>query len=316
MSSERPGQRSGPKDRPRSQQAQRRPGTAQATRTQRGGENARQGRPPARGRKPAQRNQRTVLVAAGGVVVLIVVIAIVLVATRSGSSPSAVATATASLSSATAQPASKVPTAPLAASAPSDTETAASKAACKPFLAAAQGASGTRSWSKAPAQVITTSKKYTLKLYTDSGVITAQVLPAIAPVTANNFVFLACEGFYDNTIFHRTIPQFMIQGGDPTGTGTGGPGYSFNDEKVARAYQVGDLAMANSGPNTNGSQFFIIQGSQGISLPPSYNLFGHVIAGQNVVDAIANAPTHANSGGEDSAPNTPVHIRTITLQVS
>lgn len=310
MSNERPGQRGGPKDRPRTQPAQRRSSGAQTSRSQRGGDNSRQGRPAARGRRQAEKNQRTLLFAAvGAILILIIVVVVALLINHNTNSPSAAATATVGTTS-------TIPSVPLVASSPSSAEVAATKEACKPFIAAAQGATGAHSWSSPPKQVIDASKHYTLKLYTDSGVITAQILPTLAPITANNFVFLSCEGYYNNTEFHRTIARFMIQGGDPTATGTGGPGYSFKDEKVARAYQIGDFAMANSGPNTNGSQFFIIQGPDGVSLPPSYNLFGHVLSGQNVVDAIATAPTHADSTGADSAPNKPTHIRTITVQVS
>jgi cyclophilin family peptidyl-prolyl cis-trans isomerase len=258
-------------------------------------------------RRQAQQRRRIIL--AGIVVAVVVIIAAVLIVQHNNGSSTATPTPTAvpTLSpAATLQP----------AAAPAAAETAASKTNCAPFLSAANQPAGQGKWGAPPKQVINSAKHYQVKLYTDSGVITADILPKLAPITANNFIFLACNGFYDTVIFHRTIPGFMIQGGDPTGTGTGGPGYSFQDEKVARAYQIGDLAMANSGPNTNGSQFFIIQGSQGTSLPAQYNLFGHVTAGQKVVDAIANAPAHASSSGEASAPNTPVHIRTITLQVS
>jgi cyclophilin family peptidyl-prolyl cis-trans isomerase len=199
---------------------------------------------------------------------------------------------------------------------PSTAEAAASAADCAPFLKAGNGKQGAKSWSQPPSQVIQTSKHYQVKLYTTDGIVTADILPTLAPVTANNFLFLACNGFYNGLDFHRTIPGFMIQGGDPQGTGSGGPGYSFKDEKVARPYTVGSLAMANSGPNTNGSQFFIIQGSQGVALQPNYNLFGQVTKGQNVVDTIANAPAHAGGDGATSAPNSPVIIKTITVQVS
>src|SRR5207302_5856543 len=110
-----------------------------------------------------------------------------------------------------------------------------------------------------------------------------------APKTVNNFVFLARQGFYDGVIFHRTIREFMIQTGDPTGTGRGGPGYKFADEPVRRRYTRGILAMANAGPNTNGSQFFIMHGDSG--LPPNYTVFGEVREGMDAVDAIATAPT-------------------------
>ena len=279
---------------------------------------------PERGQSRVQTQRRTARnrtmmgVALGSSVLVIAAIVIVVLAVRNGSGGSAspAATSTAGASGTPAASGAPIPTAALVASAPTAAEVAAGKTACAPFRAAARQPNGKGQWGSAPKQVIDPAKHYQVKLYTDKGTITADILPKLAPITANNFIFLSCEGYYNGTIFHRTIPDFMIQGGDPTGTGTGGPGYSFNDEKVARPYQVGDLAMANAGANTNGSQFFIIQGSQGTGLPQSYNLFGHVTKGQNVVDAIATAPAHAGSSGANSTPNAAVHIRTITVQVS
>ena len=115
-----------------------------------------------------------------------------------------------------------------------------------------------KSYAKQPDQTIDPSKTYTATIETTAGTMTAELFPSEAPTTVNNFVFLAREDFYDGVIFHRVIHDFMIQGGDPTGTGTGGPGYKFNDEPVKRKYRRGTLAMANAGPNTNGSQFFIM----------------------------------------------------------
>ena len=158
------------------------------------------------------------------------------------------------------------------------------------------------------------SKTYTALLKTSLGDITIQLSPADAPQTVNNFVFLAREGFYDGTIFHRVLPGFVIQGGDPTGTGTGSPGYRFPDEPVKGKYEVGSVAMANSGPNTNGSQFFICDGAQCATLPPRYNLFGKVTAGIDVVHAIANVPTTTSAGGERSRPIRDVIL--ISVQIS
>jgi cyclophilin family peptidyl-prolyl cis-trans isomerase len=125
----------------------------------------------------------------------------------------------------------------------------------------------------------------------------------------NNFVFLARDKFFDNTIFHRTIKGFMIQGGDPEGTGMGGPGYQFADEAFTGEYTRGTVAMANAGPNTNGSQFFIMH--QDTALPKNYVIFGHVTAGMDVVDKIALAPTQP--GGEGSSPVTPVQVKMIVI---
>ena len=109
--------------------------------------------------------------------------------------------------------------------------------------------------------------------------------PLAAPQTVNSFVFLARYHYYDGIVFHRIIPGFVLQGGDPTGTGTGGPGYRFEDELPdAGRYKVGSLAMANAGPDTNGSQFFIISGPDGVRLPPLYSLFGKVVTGLDVVE--------------------------------
>jgi cyclophilin family peptidyl-prolyl cis-trans isomerase len=252
------------------------------------------------------------MIQAGVLVAVVVIIAAIALAVQHGSGSSAPATPTPAPSN------TAVPTLP-AGPMPAAAEVASSRTACAPFLSAGRQPKGNHQWGMPPKLVIDPAKHYQVKIYTNKGVITADILPKLAPDTANNFIFLSCNGFYDGVIFHRIVPGFMIQGGDPTGTGTGGPGYEFNDEKVARAYQIGDLAMANSGPNTNGSQFFIMQGPQGTSLPPSYNLFGHVTAGQSVVDAIAKAPAHMLAGGVDttpSAPDQPVHIQAITVQVS
>ena len=128
----------------------------------------------------------------------------------------------------------------------------------------------------------------------------------------NNFVFLACQGFYNGTPFHRVIKGFMLQGGDPTGTGTGGPGYRFNDEPVTRSYVRGTLAMANAGPNTNGSQFFIMH--QNYALQPNYVIFGQVTEGLDVVDAIANTPVRQSATGEPSVPTEPLTIESVEIR--
>lgn len=161
-----------------------------------------------------------------------------------------------------------------------------------------------------PAMSIDVQKKYTATLTTDKGVIEVELFASATPITVNNFVFLAKEKYYDGVVFHRTIPGFMVQGGDPTGTGMGGPGYSFADEPFTGEYTRGTLAMANAGPNTNGSQFFIMH--KDTSLPKSYVIFGRVQSGLEVVDAIATAPTV--SGGEGSKPQVPVQIESVTIR--
>lgn len=154
-------------------------------------------------------------------------------------------------------------------------------------------------------------KQNLVVLHTSVGDITIELDIKNTPITANNFAHLAKTGFYDKTIFHRTIKGFMIQGGDPTGTGTGGPGYKFADEYLKGSYTRGTVAMANSGPDTNGSQFFIMH--QDSQLPNNYVIFGHVISGLEVLDAIATAPVTPNSMGEPSKPVNPVSITSATF---
>ena len=138
-----------------------------------------------------------------------------------------------------------------------------------------------------PPMRIDASKKYTARLETARGTVVCELFAKEAPKTVNNFVFLAREGFYDGTTFHRVIKDFMIQGGDPTGTGRGGPGYRFEDEFEGNPHkhQVGSLSMANAGPNTNGSQFFITHVVTDW-LDGKHTVFGQVIEGQEVVNAI------------------------------
>jgi peptidyl-prolyl cis-trans isomerase B (cyclophilin B) len=151
----------------------------------------------------------------------------------------------------------------------------------------------TQKYSSAPAMTIDTSKTYTATVVTTAGTFDIALDAKTAPITVNNFVFLADKGYYHCVIFHRVIPGFMDQTGDPTGTGDGGPGYTIGDENPAKAanaaqqYPLGSVAMANTGaPNSGGSQFFVVAGPQGESLPNSYALFGSVTSGMNVVDTI------------------------------
>jgi peptidyl-prolyl cis-trans isomerase B (cyclophilin B) len=138
-----------------------------------------------------------------------------------------------------------------------------------------------------PPMTIDTSKKYTATLDTSKGAIVCELFAKDAPKTVNNFVFLAREGFYDGTQFHRVIADFMIQGGDPTATGTGGPGYKFEDETKSNPnkHKIGSLSMANAGPNTNGSQFFVTHGVTNW-LDGKHTVFGQVTSGQDVVNKI------------------------------
>jgi len=156
-------------------------------------------------------------------------------------------------------------------------------------------------------------KTYTATLETNHGSLDVEFYPEEAPNTVNNFVNLAKDGYYDGTPFHRIIKRFMIQGGDPTGTGSGGPGYKFADETVQKDYEPGTLAMANAGPNTNGSQFFICHADLSGTLPKNYTIFGKVTNGLDVVDAIANVPVGRSSSGEESAPKEPVVLQKVTV---
>jgi cyclophilin family peptidyl-prolyl cis-trans isomerase len=169
-------------------------------------------------------------------------------------------------------------------------------------------------WKQAPALKIDPAKTYKATLQTNKGNFEVEFFPKDAPLAINNFVCLAEAGYFDNTPFHRIVAGFVIQGGDPTGTGTGGPGYKFADEKVTREYTKGTLAMANAGPNTNGSQFFVCLGNVG--LPKNYTIFGQVTSGQDVVDAIGKTPTKVGSSGENSTPTEPITLEKVTVAVS
>jgi len=162
-----------------------------------------------------------------------------------------------------------------------------------------------------PKQEIDPKKQYTAVLHTDKGDITIALNSGKTPITVNNFVTLAKKGFYNNTIFHRVIKGFMIQGGDPRGDGTGGPGYTFDDEPFDGEYTRGTVAMANAGPNTNGSQFFIMHADN--PLPKMYVIFGKVTSGIDTVDSIAEAPVQASAMGEISSPVTPVKVLSIDI---
>ena len=167
-------------------------------------------------------------------------------------------------------------------------------------------------FSDPPDMGIDPDKRYTATMKTSMGDLVIALDGVKAPETVNNFVFLALNHYYDGVIFHRIINGFVCQGGDPTGTGRGGPGYRFADElPKAGQYEVGSVAMANSGAYTNGSQFFLISGPQGAQLPPQYSLFGKVVKGLEVVDAMQRVPT----GGGDR-PKTDVVIESVTISVA
>lgn len=175
---------------------------------------------------------------------------------------------------------------------------------------AADGSSPVRrKFDEPPPMCIDPARRYTATMETSMGSMTIALDPIAAPRTVNNFVVLARYHYYDGVIFHRIIKDFMCQGGDPDGTGRGGPGYRFADElpKPGR-YQIGSLAMANAGPDTNGSQFFIVSGPAGARLPPQYSLFGQVVAGLDVVDAMQKVKT-----GRNDRPAADVTIESVTI---
>ncbi|HEX8522302.1 MAG TPA: peptidylprolyl isomerase [Tepidisphaeraceae bacterium] len=166
-------------------------------------------------------------------------------------------------------------------------------------------------YAQPPEMKIDQNKKYTATIDTDKGKVTVELYPKEAPKTVNNFVFLAREGFYDGTVFHRVIPKFMIQGGDPTGTGRGDAGYKFENENKdsVRTFKPGTLAMANAGPDTNGSQFFINDADSPWLEASKYTIFGQVTEGQDVVHAIATADRD-----EDDRPKDEIHIKSVTIK--
>jgi len=162
-----------------------------------------------------------------------------------------------------------------------------------------------------PPMCVDPVHRYTATMVTSKGTMVFALDATGAPVAVNSFVFLARYHFFDGIAFHRIIPGFVVQGGDPTGTGTGGPGYRFADElpKPGR-YEIGSLAMANAGPNTNGSQFFVISGDQGTALPPLYSLFGRAVSGLDVLAAIEA------TGNPSGRPGEAVVIESVTIAES
>ena len=167
-------------------------------------------------------------------------------------------------------------------------------------------------YANPPGLVIEATKRYHAVIKTSMGDLTVELLSEVAPRTVNNFVFLAREGFYEDNQFHRVIKDFMIQGGCPRGDGTGGPGYRFRDEAVTREYTRGTLAMANAGPNTNGSQWFIVHAAQA-PLPPNYTIFGMLAEGDAALEALATAPVQRSRGGENSQPTERLTIHNIEI---
>ncbi len=173
---------------------------------------------------------------------------------------------------------------------------------------------GKPQWSSAPAMSIDPEQAYTARFETSMGGFTVELLAKDAPQTVNSFVCLAREGFFEGIVFHRVLAGFVIQAGDPTGTGGGGPGYRFADElPTTLNYERGTLAMANAGPNTNGSQFFVCLDDLSQQLPKNYSIFGRVTEGMETVDAIGAVEVQPGPSGEVSSPVEPVTITSVTV---
>ena len=164
-----------------------------------------------------------------------------------------------------------------------------------------------KQWSTSPSLTIDPQKLYTATFKTDAGEIVCSLYAKKVPNTVNNFVFLARQGFYDGLSFHRVVRDFVVQGGCPIGTGTGGPGYRFEDEPPTTPYRLGDVAMANAGPNTNGSQFFFLTGSGSLRLPPHYARFG------TIVDGFDNAQKLESFSRGDGPPSEPLYMNSVTI---
>jgi peptidylprolyl isomerase len=180
-----------------------------------------------------------------------------------------------------------------------------------PFPALDGSAPRKQQFDSAPEMGIDTSKRYTATMDTSMGTLVIALDAINALLSVNNFVFLAAHHYYDGVVFHRIINGFMCQGGDPTGTGRGGPGYRFADEPVKQRYQIGSLAMANAGPDTNGSQFFLISGASGVNLPQQYNHFGQVVKGLEVVEAMHKVDTDRSD-----RPHADVVINSVTITIA
>ncbi|MCA9397944.1 peptidylprolyl isomerase [candidate division WWE3 bacterium] len=166
-------------------------------------------------------------------------------------------------------------------------------------------------YNSAPEMILTDGVDYQAQVTTNKGTFTIDLNEDSTPITVNNFVFLARKGFYANVPFHRVMEGFMIQTGDPTGTGSGGPGYRFEDEPFEGEYTRGTVAMANAGPDTNGSQFFIMHADN--QLPPNYVIFGNVVDGLDVVDTIATSPVTSSPRGELSVPLEDIYIESVEI---
>jgi cyclophilin family peptidyl-prolyl cis-trans isomerase len=266
-------------------------------------------------KRKRQRNIRRTVLA-----IFVAGIAIGIYFAVSGGSTKAASGSTTTTTSSSTTTSTTVSAAKGANAAKQDAVTKASAAAGCPTSLTAKV--NTLSWSKAPAMTIDTSKTYLATVKTDAGTFVITLNPQEAPIAVNNFVFLAEHKFYNCVIFHRVIPGFVVQGGDPTGTGDGGPGYQFTEagppaaKNASDQYPLYSVAMANSSsgstdPSTNGSQFFIVTGTSGEQLPPDYVLFGQVTSGMSVVEQINN------DGSSSGVPPTVTHrMLSVTMTES
>ncbi|NLA35332.1 MAG: peptidylprolyl isomerase [Actinobacteria bacterium] len=239
-----------------------------------------------------------------GAAALLIIIIVVVAITTSGDDETATATSTTEAASAATSDSTD--------STPATTEAPKVEIGTTPCPEVDGSSERMTEFDGAPQMCIDPAKTYTADVETTMGDFTITFDAQKAPNTVNNFVFLARYHYFDGIIFHRIIDGFVIQGGDPQGTGMGGPGYEFNDElPEAGEYEKYSLAMANSGPNTNGSQFFVITGDQGVALPPNYSLFGKVTDGTDVVDAIGTVET-----GTGDKPVEEVKMTKVTITES
>ncbi len=270
--------------------------------------------------KVEKRDQRKQYVIVIALLVVGVAAAALLLSLTGGDDDDTATTPSTSADSGGSAPASTAATAPVddapAVSAPAPGASSSGTPECP----AEDGSSErTTAFGAAPPTCIDDTKTYTATMETTLGTITAELDPALAPATVNNFVFLARYHYYDGVPFHRIIQGFVIQGGDAVGDplGTGGPGYTIAEELPevegdAKAYEVGSLAMANTGQSSStGSQFFVVTGENGVNLPPQYSLFGKVTEGMDVVSAIESLPTNA-----EDYPTQEIYITKVTIAES
>ncbi len=257
--------------------------------------------------KRRQNLRRMIIV---GVVAVVVLVTGALLFTGGGSTPTTTTTTASAASSTTTSTTTTVPNSKAPGGISQSKANALAVAAGCPTSTSTRV--NTLTWPKAPAMTIDKTKTYYAHVVTTAGTFVIKLDPQGAPVTTNNFVFLAEHKYFNCVIFHRVIPGFVIQGGDPTGTGTGGPGYSIPDELPKAGnptYPLYSVAMANAGANTGGSQFFIVTGASGEALPNSYSLFGQVVSGLNAVKVINAA------GSASGVPPTITH-RMLSVTIS